>query len=156
MRRLFSGKVFSEYGQFSLNDASSSLDGLGGIWTDEALALHLGAAPGILAIGTSTKYGYVAVEVWLADNRPAPDATGWDQAVEASLTTTSGRLQLTSITTEETLAPIDVGPYRVRVLSAGLAQGEEVGDGGDKYRLELWSQSPAAPEALKLYPHWPR
>jgi hypothetical protein len=28
-----------------------------------ALALHLAAAPGILAIGTSTKYGRVAVEV---------------------------------------------------------------------------------------------
>ena len=156
MRRLFSGKVFSEYAQFCLNDASSSLEGLEGIWTPDALGLHLGAAPGILAIGTSTKHGYVAVEVWLSSDRPAPDVTAWDQVVEASLTITSGRLQLTSITSEETLGSVDMGSYRVRVLSGGLNDGQEVGDGGDKYRLELWSQSPLAPEVLKLYPDWPR
>jgi hypothetical protein len=79
-----------------------------------------------------------------------------NQVVEASLTTTSGRLQLTSITSEETLGSVEIGPYRVRVLSGGLNEGQEVGDGGHKYRLELWLQSPAAPEALKLYPDWPR
>lgn len=156
MRRLFSGKVFSEYAQFSLNDCSSSLAALEGIWTAAAHALHLGEAQGILAIGTSTKHGYVGVEVWLLDGRPALDMTAWDQVVEASLTTTSGCLQLTSISSEETLGSVGVGPFRVRVSSGGLDNGEEVGDGADKYRVELWPESLAAPEALKLYPAWPR
>jgi hypothetical protein len=156
MRRLFSGKVFSEYAQFSLNDCSSSLAALEGIWTAAARAIHLGEAEGILAVGTGTKHGYVAVEVWLFDDRPALDTTTWDQVVEASLTTTSGCLQLTSISSEEALGSVGVGPFRVRVASGGLGRGQEVGDGGDRYRLELWPQSSAAPEALKLYAAWPR
>ena len=134
-RLLFSGKVFSEYAQFCLAASESPLDGLAGIRTDAATAIHLGVADEILAVGTSTKHGYILVNVWLFEQRPRLEAIFWDQVVEASITTSSGDLELISIGTEERLPHIAPGAYRVRVLSRGLDRGLEVGDGGDQYRL---------------------
>jgi hypothetical protein len=149
---LFDGKVFVEYAQFSLinEDAEFPPDA----WSPEANVAHAAAFKGGVAVGTSTKHGYVSVRV--EHTSPTPSIEQADQVVDAPLDVT-GKLKLMSISSWLDVDTVPSGHYTVRIYSSNVERGLEVGDGGDSYRLQLFpSQGAHAIDLIRTSTAWPR
>lgn len=146
-------EIFASHMQFYVADADGE-QRTDLVWDGGGLERHLGAAEGVIAVGT---VGYcdvpVTVEVW--GEQPPLDLDGWDHVVEASLDVSSGRVALGGVEGPAELAPLVVarGTYRVRSSAAGLADADEF-DGGDRYRIQLWPAEAAQPEVVKWWDPW--
>lgn len=148
---LFEGKVFSEYAQFHLTNSGATWTG--DMWTPEANAAHIAAFNGGVAVGTATKHGDVRVLV--ERHHSTPDLDEADQVAEAPLEVW-GRLLLSSIRDEFEIGRIPNGRYTLRVLSFHVAEGVEVGDGGDSYVLQLFGPGSSSVRLLRASTAWPR
>jgi hypothetical protein len=152
-RRVVEAQVYASHHQFYVVDerADHASDD---VWDGQGLERHLGVADGMVAVGT---IGYtflpVALELW--DEEPPLDLDDWDHVVEASLDLASGHLGLHGVEGPAELEPLEVAPgtYRVRSSAVGLAGANEL-DGGDGYRVQLWTAPAAPPEVRKWWAAW--
>jgi hypothetical protein len=154
---LASFTTYASHHQFTVTDDDPSVFGDPDGWADsEALKRQLvQTCPGQLAVGT-TSYGDVRVEIALSDSPLDSDsiAQGWQHVVEASLTTTTGRLVIESVADaglpsapRVSVAP---GTYRVRVMRRGLETVDpSTQEGQEECRLVLWRAPAAAPRLLR-------
>jgi hypothetical protein len=153
-------RLHVRYSQFTLDGGPWDLDdipfegGNGLLWaTDTAVV-----------VTTGVDSGHVPVTFILSDQPPAPDLTGWDEAVEVSIVVDDGLLVVCSPAGEHqdevTLAESAHGssPYRVRVQARGRDAGRQAqfinADKGDQmveeYLILLWPAPLAAETRLKL------
>jgi hypothetical protein len=152
-RRAVDVEVYASHHQFYVVDERSE-HASGDVWDGHGLERHLGAADGIVAVGT---IGYtflpVALELW--EEEPPLDLDAWDHVVEASLDVASGRVGLHGVEGPAELVPLEVDPgtYRLRSSAVGLAGANEL-DGGDRYRVQLWPALAAPPEVRKWWAPW--
>ena len=146
-------EIYASHHQFYVVDADEEYRA-DFLWDGGGLERHLGVADGIVGVGT---IGYtflpVSIEVW--DGVPPLDLEDWDHVAEASLEVRSGNLGLEGVEGPSELEPIAVEPgtYRVRSAACGLDGADEM-DGGDSYRVQLWSAPAAPPDVLKWWAPW--
>ena len=146
-------EIYASHTQFYVVDpAAGARTDL--VWDGGGLQRHLGAAEGIVAVGTIGCCDVpVRIELW--ESEPPDDLDEWDHVGEASLDLGSGRVGLEGVGGPGDLQPLEVEPgtYRTRSSAAGLAGADEM-DGGDRYRIQLWPSPPAEPEVLRWWPTW--
>jgi hypothetical protein len=151
-RVLFDGKVFAEYAQFFLISEEGELPS--DLWTPEANAAHVVAFKGGVAVGTSTKHGYVSVRVEYMATTPSIDEA--EHVVDAPLQV-SGPLKLMSISSSLDVDGVPSGEYTARINATNIERGLEVGDGADSYKLQVFpSQGARAVKVIRTSTVWPR
>lgn len=158
-------QIFADYHQVYLEDSHAqagvgedpdqrvaAIDALvAQVLSPEALARHVGVAPGALCVLTA-RNTTVPVTIEVRAQPPTDELSGWDQVVEASLDVPSGCLVLHGPTDYFPSAPrLTVTPdtYRVRVYFGGLETvSPDQLEGHDHYRLVLWPAPAREPTIL--------
>lgn len=145
--------MMAEHRQFYLEDDGAEGDS-GEVWTGSALENHLGAVPGLVAIGTGTQDTVpILIEVW--DAEPDLDVDGHDHVAETSLEVRSGTLLLAECMGNDRFAELTVNPgwYRIRVSFDRLDTSDDL-DHQDSYRCQLWPAPKAPDRVLKWFEGW--
>jgi hypothetical protein len=142
--------VFAGYYQFWLADElATKATGKGVEWTEEAVYdTRVAVAPGIVAVST-TRYGFIPVEVVVTADRLELDPAAWDHVVEASLDVASG-VVLVEDAGDVLVAP---GTYRVCVCLRGLSDpfARQPQDGDDEALVVLWPAPESGVRVLRQY-----
>ena len=146
--------ILVDHGQFWLDncDRDKAFDDLNILYSSDALARHLGAAPGLLVIFTARHYGNVRLTILLRANQPTDNFTSWDNVAEGSIELPSGRLAVYGPESYPPASPplaLPRGVYRVRVYAGGIEalEDEFMQEGPDHYRAVFWP-APYEPPAL--------
>ncbi|MFC3688725.1 hypothetical protein [Aquipuribacter hungaricus] len=151
MPTLFDGEVFVMYGFLYLlpMDAEAELEA-GRVGQVNGL---VGAAqPERLSIVTGMHTGHVPLRVEALQAAPEPEE-GWEDVVEASLTTGAADMYLSAFQDSYPVTLPAAGTYRVRWSARGMEEARQADardEGGpvvDRYLMQLWP-APLAPDAV--------
>ncbi|MGS2646802.1 hypothetical protein [Streptosporangium sp. LJ11] len=97
------------------------------------------------------QWGTVEFTVTVADQDPGADLDGYEDIVEISYESPSGRVSLEEWEgREHSLPPLPAGPgaYRLRYHVRGMDE-EDAIEIGDHYFLQIWPEPPRDPTVLK-------
>ncbi|WP_433352936.1 hypothetical protein ACQP25_06690 [Microtetraspora malaysiensis] len=110
-------------------------------------------AEGSAWLTVGLQWGTVGFTVAVADRDPGADVDGYEDIVEISYESPSGRLSL-----EEwggwrahTLPPLPAGPgtYRLRYHARGMDEEDSLDAVDEHYLLQIWAEPPRDPAVLK-------
>ncbi|GAA3126567.1 hypothetical protein [Nonomuraea salmonea] len=107
---------------------------------------------GIALLAVGPQWGPVDFTVAVADRDPGTEFDGYEDIVEISYESPTGRLSLLEWGGANThpLPPLPAGPHTYRVRYHMRGMDEEVAmEVGDHYFLQVWPEPPRAPTVLK-------
>jgi hypothetical protein len=144
----------TSYHQFYILDRDSPHDtDSDTFWTEESHQDGLAIGTNILGVSTGC-YGDVKSIIKLLEIEPVVELDKYDRIVEASISITSGILQIipcVSSDEAELELKLPIGEYCVRINSGDLAS--VVGDNGDDfYLVQIWPSEKCDRRVLKRYP----
>jgi hypothetical protein len=146
MRVVYDGPVFVEYGQAALAGEWGPAE-LDEMFAGQVQGLCGTAVPGLVQLMTGTHTGDVMMRVELHDSEPTY-GDGWEDVVEASWTSTGGRVVLAGLmgapVVELDLPP---GDYRVRYAGRDMDHERDEDLPPDTYLLQVWP-APSAPDVV--------
>jgi hypothetical protein len=141
------------YHQFYILDGDSPFDtDSDTFWTEEANQDRLAIGTNILGVTTGC-YGQVRSSIKLLGTEPFAELDKYDHIVEASISVTSGILQVISCVSSdeaELELKLPIGEYFIRINSGDLAS--VVGDDGDDfYMVQIWPSEKRERSVLKRF-----
>jgi hypothetical protein len=132
--------IFADYFQVYVADETMGLQYYD-MWTETAyFEERVAVASGMIGISTVRNMN-VPVEVEVRESQPIDPFQEWDQVVDCSIETRSGKLAVGGPGLDDDVPPITVEPgtYRARIFFGRLDTLSSDGtEGDDRYRIVLW------------------
>ncbi|MFI6798393.1 hypothetical protein [Streptosporangium canum] len=138
-----------DYSQVYLVDEGCDVGGFDGVPGHPVGIIRVKKGSASLIVGP--QWGTVEFTVAVADRDPGADLDGYEDIVEISYESPSGRVSLEEWEgREHSLPPLPAGPgaYRLRYHVRGMDE-EVVIEIGDHYFLQIWPEPPRDPTVLK-------
>lgn len=149
---LYNFTIFADYFQVYVADETMGLDYYD-MWTDAAYEAMVAVASGMIGISTVRNMD-VPVEVEVRESQPLDSFQDWDQVVDCSIETTSGKVAVggPGLDDEYPRITLEPGTYRARIFFADLDTLSPDGlEGDDRYRIILWPGKTTLVTVLKKH-----
>ncbi len=149
---IYSGGVHVGYGQYYLPSEAEWDGDFMGAFTGQRNGLVGTHHPANVVLVCGLHTGTISVTVEMAETRPEPDATAWEEIVEAPLAVdTPLRLTGWDDGAPGTVFPISRGTYRIRYCANNMdaAREADVGEFIDSYLITIWPSEITPDEVIK-------